>query len=453
MGEYFHSVRLDKDKCKGCTNCIKRCPTEAIRVRDGKAHIIEERCIDCGECIRVCPEHAKFAITDTFKMLCDFKYRLAIPAPSLFGQFAGKLSDIEIIATLKMLGFDDVVEVALGADFVSMAYRKYFEQPDVLRPAISSACPALVRLIQVRFPTLLPHIIPIESPMEVAAYIAKQELLKKKNINPKDVGVFFISPCPAKVTAVRQPVANATNVDGIISFSEIYGLIIRNYSKLRHFPELLKTSHPRASSGGLRWARPGGESIGFDDKISHVQVQGIDHIIKVLEQVEMGKLRKVDFLELQACPGGCLGGPLTVENPFVARVYINQMANNRTNIPEIDEAWYQELNEAGILHFSNDIKARQIMKLDDDIHKALKKVEDVERITDSLPGLDCGACGSPTCRALAEDIVQGLATRTYCTIELRNDVRKLAERMLDFAENLPPTMEENSNEEDNNETK
>jgi len=441
MAEYFHSVRLDQSKCIGCTNCIKRCPTEAIRVRDGKAHILEERCIDCGECIRVCPEHAKYAITDTFEEVNNFKYRIAIPAPSFFGQFGGKLSDIEIIASMKMLGFDEVVEVALGADYVSMAYRKYFQQEDILRPAISSACPALVRLIQVRFPSLIPNIIPIESPMEVAAYIGRQECIRKHGMKSEDIGIFFISPCPAKVTAVRQPVASLSNVDGIISMSDMYGLIIRNFSKLRHFPELLKSSHPRASSFGLRWARPGGESIGFEDKITHVQVQGIDHIAKVLEQVEMGKLRNVDFLELQACPGGCLGGPLAVENPYVARIYINQMANKRTDNTEITEELFNELVTSGSLYFEADIEARQIMKLDENFHRALQKMEDVEKLTKSLPGLDCGACGAPTCRALAEDIVQGFATRTDCTIELRHDVKRLAERMLKLAEHLPPTME------------
>ena len=83
----FHSVRLDPEKCKGCTNCIKRCPTEAIRVHDGKATIIEERCIDCGECIRACPNHAKFAVTDELDKLAAYKYNIALPAPSFFGQF------------------------------------------------------------------------------------------------------------------------------------------------------------------------------------------------------------------------------------------------------------------------------------------------------------------------------------------------------------------------------
>jgi ferredoxin len=87
MREYYHSVTLNKDKCKGCTNCIKGCPTEAIRVRDGKARIIDERCIDCGECIRVCPYHAKVAITDPLSKINDYKYKIALPAPTLLGQF------------------------------------------------------------------------------------------------------------------------------------------------------------------------------------------------------------------------------------------------------------------------------------------------------------------------------------------------------------------------------
>ena len=110
---YFHSVTLDKDKCRGCTNCIKRCPTEAIRVRGGKAKIIKGRCIDCGECIRVCPYHAKRAVTDDFEELKNYKYNIALPAPSLYGQFSD-ISDINVILTgLLKIGFDDVFELSL----------------------------------------------------------------------------------------------------------------------------------------------------------------------------------------------------------------------------------------------------------------------------------------------------------------------------------------------------
>ena len=104
--EFFHSVTLDRDKCKGCINCIKRCPTEAIRVRNGKAKIISERCIDCGECIRVCPHHAKKAIYDPLSVIDNYEYTIALPAPSFYGQF-NNLDDVDIVlSALLDLGFD-----------------------------------------------------------------------------------------------------------------------------------------------------------------------------------------------------------------------------------------------------------------------------------------------------------------------------------------------------------
>jgi len=445
--EYFHSVRLDQNKCKGCTNCIKGCPTEAIRVRDGKAHILEERCIDCGECIRNCPEHAKYAITDPFYKIKDFKISVAIPAPSFFGQFS-KYSDLEIVTTLKIIGFYDVYEVALGADYVSMAYRKFFENKDkIVKPSISSACPAVVRLIQVKFPSLIPNIIPIESPMAITAYLAKKEISQRYDLTFKDIGVFFISPCPAKVTATKQPVAGSAHVDGVISMSDMYRLVHRNIHKVKDYPDLLNNTELKGSSFGLRWARPGGESIGFSDEITHVQVQGISHVSEVLEQIEMGKLTEVDFLEMQACTGGCLGGPLVTENPFVARVFLNKRAKDRSQDNSILEESFQEVVDAGELYFGEEIKSREIMKLDENIESAMIKMQQIDKLTEELPGLDCGACGAPTCRALAEDIVQGHASRTDCTIELRHNVQNIAEELLVLSKHLPPTMEDRRKDE------
>ena len=195
MSPYFHSVTLDESKCKGCTNCIKRCPTEAIRVRKGKARIINERCIDCGECIRVCPYHAKKAITDSFDMIRGFKYKVAIPAPSLYGQFKSALSRNHILTALKMAGFDYVFEVARAAEIVTAETKKILKEGKFPKPLISSACPAVVRLIQVRFPSLIDNILKLESPMELAAKIVKNEFSKKLKIPQKDIGVFLLPLC------------------------------------------------------------------------------------------------------------------------------------------------------------------------------------------------------------------------------------------------------------------
>ena len=112
MTEFLHSVFLDEEKCTGCTTCVRRCPTEAIRVKGGKAVIETAKCIDCGECIRVCPKKAKKAFSDKLEIINNYKYKIALPAPALYGQF-DHMEDVDYILNgLKECGFDDVFEVA-----------------------------------------------------------------------------------------------------------------------------------------------------------------------------------------------------------------------------------------------------------------------------------------------------------------------------------------------------
>ncbi|MBQ1954155.1 MAG: 4Fe-4S dicluster domain-containing protein, partial [Clostridia bacterium] len=123
----FHSVTIDRTRCKGCINCMKRCPTEAIRVREGKARIMYERCIGCGECVRHCPTSAKKEFYDTMDITKNFKYKVAVPSPSLYGQFNNLPSPDYLLTAIKRLGFDDVVEVGLGAEYVSGATAEYIK--------------------------------------------------------------------------------------------------------------------------------------------------------------------------------------------------------------------------------------------------------------------------------------------------------------------------------------
>ena len=131
---YYHSVTLDTEKCKGCTNCIQRCPTEAIRVRGGKAKIIKDRCIDCGECIRVCSSRAKRAVTDSFSALEGFEYNIALPAPTLYGQFGSNITTDKVLTGLLEIGFDDVFEVARAAEYVSYITRKLLADGELPQP-------------------------------------------------------------------------------------------------------------------------------------------------------------------------------------------------------------------------------------------------------------------------------------------------------------------------------
>ena len=115
MDSYRHSVVLDVEKCTGCTTCVRHCPTEAIRINGGHAEIDTDRCIDCGECIRLCPHNAKKAMCSKFEHYLHYKWKVALPAPSLYGQFDG-LDDVDVVLqALLDIGFDDVFEVAKAA--------------------------------------------------------------------------------------------------------------------------------------------------------------------------------------------------------------------------------------------------------------------------------------------------------------------------------------------------
>lgn len=419
MIEYFHSVTLDSVKCRGCTNCIKRCPTEAIRVRGSKAKIINERCIDCGECIRVCPYHAKQAVADKLEDIEKFKYKIALPAPSLYGQY--DFSRKRILAGLLKLGFNMIYEVAKGAEVVTYATNMLLDKPGNRYPLISSACPAVVKLVQVRFPELIDHIIKIESPMEVSAAMAMRQAKQNTGLSEEDIGIFFISPCAAKVTNVKVPYEKyRSSVDGVIAISDIY-------KRLREACNQTDESDldiELASFQGVIWADSGGESSGIK-KHNTLAVDGIHNVIDIFEKIENGELHDVEFIEALACTGGCLGGPLTVENPFVAKT---KLRNETGIIKKKADAEFTE-EELNKYVWTKDIQYKPILKLDDDFGKAMEMLEKLEEITEGLPGLDCGACGAPGCRALAEDIVRGISDKSDCIVELKDKVKKLEQEI------------------------
>ncbi len=420
MKKYFHSVTLEADKCCGCTHCLSRCPTEAIRVHDGKAQILSERCIDCGECIRVCPHHAKQAVSSTLDEINNYKLKVAIPAPALFGQF-NNLDNIDFVLTgLKAIGFDRVFEVSRAAELVSEATRELIKENKLKKPIISSACPAIVRLIKIRFPELCGNVMPLLAPIEVAAKIARKEAMEESGLPSEDIGVFFITPCAAKVTEVHSPTyVKKSACDGAIAFSKIYPELSQAMDKLEEV-------EPLAHSGlmGIGWANSGGESAAMlGDK--YLAADGIENVIRVLEELEDEHIHNVDFVELNACSGGCVGGALTVENPYVAQARIQ---NLRKYMPV--SLNHLEENSLDLMKWENELKFdADIFRLDEDIFKAMSMMERMETILNDLPGIDCGSCGAPTCRAMAEDIVRGRAKETDCIFKLRKKIQNVYDEL------------------------
>ncbi len=437
MASHLHSVRLDKGKCVGCTNCLKRCPTEAIRIRAGRARILDERCIDCGECIRVCTHHAKVAVTDPLSAIHRFRYRIALPAPSLYGQFKN-LKDLDgILRGLLRMGFDDVFDVARGADVVTRAVSERLKRPDAPQPLISSACPAVVRLIQVRFPELLDNIVDVRSPMEAAAAMARRQFCERNGVDPADVGCFFLTPCAAKATVIRSPIGHGESaVNGAISILEVYGLLSSQLRREKDASPDEKQAGQAARHGsarGIGWARSGGESTALDEEEA-LAVDGIDNVSRVLEAIENGRLPDLRYFEGLACTGGCIGGPIVFENPFIARNRIRRLVAELSARDGAEEAPPEDELPEELLAFDQPLLPVEALKLDADFSEALRKMDRIEEIHRKLPGLDCGSCGSPTCQALAEDIVRGYAREMDCLFLLKERVTDMAKQMVEISE-------------------
>jgi len=409
MGKYLHSVTLVPDKCHGCTHCLDYCPTEAIRIRGGKAVINPDRCIDCGECIRVCRNKAKKSVYDKLESIAKYKFKIALPAPSLYGQF-DNLDEIDyVIEGLYSMGFDYVFEVARAAELVSEYTRRYLKTADIPKPVISSACPVILRLISLRFPSLTSHVIPLMSPMETAAKCARREA---KILHPElcddDIGVCFISPCPAKVSYVKNnPDNRRPLIDAVISMKEVYFELI---SKMKR--DSLTEHTSKSGVVGLSWATSGGESAAiFNEK--YLAADGIGNVIKVLDQIENNALPTLEFVELNSCPGGCVGGVMTVANPFIAKARIQGL---RRYLPVTRNFLNKDDGVPDEFMIHTELTKRRIGEFSPEERLSLSDMAKIEELSLTLPQIDCGVCGAPTCHAFAEDVVRGHAKLEDCLV-------------------------------------
>lgn len=430
----FHSVRMDKDKCVGCMNCIKHCPTEAIRVRNGKANIIKEKCIDCGKCIAVCPHHAKYAQRESLENVKNFKYKIALPAPSLYGQF-NNLDDVNfVLSGLKQLGFDEVFEVSKAAEVVSHVTRKKLKEKKTGKPLISSACPAVVRLITVSYPTLIPQLLDINAPMEIAAIMARKEAVEKTGFRSEEIGVFFITPCPAKITAIRKPLTlDKPVIDGAVAIKDIYPALVHEMGKLGKDESNLEDLQ-QSGKIGVSWSTSGGESAALLCD-NYLAADGIENVKTILDEVEDGKLDSMEFIELNSCTCGCVGGSLTAENPFIAKRRLQML---RKYLPVSCIRYTDEEPESDKLDWEKSPEANNIMRLADNIFDAMRIMGEINDLEAKLPKLDCGTCGAPSCKALSEDIVRGFASIHDCMFLTRNQYAESDEPQAEMLREILP---------------
>jgi Fe-S-cluster-containing hydrogenase component 2 len=411
------TVRIDPQKCVGRMKCLRACPVQAIRVKGGRARFLQDRCIHCGECITACPSGAIVPLTDPFGELTKFRRRIAIPSPALYAQFGRDILPDMILNSLKAIGFDDAFDLAQVCGMVSFAVQEYLRDHQGPRPLISNACPVIVHLIQVKYPNLLAHIIPLDVPREIAAREIKRSKAQQYELPEKEIGAFYLTPCPSKMVSIRQPAGQRpSHLDGAIAISDVFGPI-RAAMESAH-----QESYRKSLEGicilGIAWAMSGGicRTLRLRNSLA---VSGLPEIIRVFDDIERGKLNNIDFVEAYSCLQGCVGGSLNVENVYVSYNKILKLIETLEfekikacpDIRDVRRLYREKYFLGGVKY-----EARPIKPLDVNLSRAIALRKEKDALYETLPKIDCGACGAPTCLAFAEDVVRGESAVDDCLV-------------------------------------
>jgi len=418
--KYFHhALKFRKEVCIGCSHCMNVCPTEAIRIHGGKAELTDNRCVDCGKCYMACPVGAIIVEQDDFSRIFEYEHRVALIPNVLLGQFPEKVSINQICSVLHDLGFTHIFEVEHGTRILKGAMKEYMEQHSQKKPLISTFCPAIVRLIQVQFPAMTENLMLLKPPLDIAATYFRKKLIDQ-GAKADEIGIFYITPCAAKIAAVKSPVGDETSdITGVINmdfiFNKVYTSVKQGHSgKNTCQVPSLSALEPQE----MLWSLTEGESALMPGRA--LAIDEISNVIEFLERLENEENCDIDFLELRACDQSCAGGILTSGNRFFTVERLKKRAAQASS-EQAGEGLKQEA--ASMMQYRDflmqnigvkKVLPRSMDKLDDDTKRAMLKMQMVREIMKSLPYVDCGLCGSPTCNALAQDIAQGRAEITHC---------------------------------------
>ena len=352
-----------------------------------------------------------------------FRYTIAIPSTAIYSQFGRGVYPEQVAGALLQLGFDAFYDVSWMCQMVGGAIDTFLSECGGPWPRISATCPAVVRLVMLRYPDLIPHLVPIKSPRELTAKLARRKAEANTGLSPEEIGVFYITPCSAIMRSIVSPVGvHESYFDGAFSVAELYGPLLQAIrTGCQHAPE--ESFH----LGGLRWGLTGGESAGMRNANS-LAISGVTEVVRVFDSIEAGKFQALDFLEAHICPDGCIGGQLLIEGRYEARHSLIRVLEHITEQsggqrPLVEEK-VRALFHQHFFDMEDAIRARPLPRAPQNLEQAILIRQEKERLRTRLPHIDCAACGAPDCATLAADVIAGEAEMSDCVILKLQELEK-----------------------------
>ncbi len=401
-------LTLKKSNCKNCYKCIRHCPVKSIRFSGNQAHIVNNECILCGQCFVVCPQNAKEISSETekVKVLIQSGDPVYVSlAPSFIANYDG-IGIEPMREALKRLGFTDAEETAIGATIVKKEYERLLaeEKRDIL---ISSCCHSVNLLIQKYFPHLLPYLADTMSPMQ--AHCAD---IKKRHPGAKTV---FIGPCVAKKDEAEH---YAGIVDAVLTFEELSTWLAEENIKLEAREEKSEEGLTRffPTTGGILKT-----FTKHEHDYSYLAVDGVENCISVLRDIEGGKVHKV-FIEMSACVGSCIGGP-------VMEKYHRSPVNDYIKVASFagkDDFAVDEPDPLSVRKHFEPIERKNGMPSETEICAILRQMGKYKPSDE----LNCGSCGYDTCRKKAIAIFQGKAEISMCLPYLKDKAESFSDTIV-----------------------
>ncbi|MEG0319976.1 MAG: [Fe-Fe] hydrogenase large subunit C-terminal domain-containing protein [Niameybacter sp.] len=407
-------MNFSSTNCKNCYKCVRTCAVKAIEVKDDRAHIITERCVACGHCLVVCPQNArdvKSSLEQVKHALLEKREVVVSLAPSYRAYFeeSGK-----VIAGLRMLGFTQIEETAVGAEVVSKAYETYIQET-TRQELITTCCPSTVRLIERYYSDLIPNMMPIVSPM-----VAHGRMIKEVS---KEAYTVFIGPCISKICeALSEEVEG--DIDAVLTFDEI----INYFQEQAIDYKSLEPDEPNVvgTLRGSKYPVVGGVLNGIREVIEQkhlevLRVHGMENCKEVLNDLRAGKLKDV-CIEMNICSESCIAGPgghnqegsvftrLSAIQKFMRKPYMEK---------EMVKCYDPKVS------FERNFKNKQV-----EIYTATK--EEIRQVLESMgkneksDELNCGACGYETCRDKAIAVLHGMSQIDMCLPYTRSIAERLS---------------------------